>query len=199
LTNHIYPGAKYDSKSKDLFTPESNAEYFLILDQFRDKIVIEVVAHDHISDVRYHSNGDSPKYFYHNMIVSPGVTPIDGNNPGVATFEISKSTMIPSNLVLYFLSLEKTYGWKSIPKDLASIPFRTVEFSEFGLTDLTAKDLSTFKNQLQVDDKLTYRYLVSKVGYDPSDPVEYEKGMGLYIDDLGIITSSKRKTYKFIC
>lgn len=89
LTTHIYPGAKYDTKAKDLFTPENNQEYFDILSQFRDKIVIEACAHDHYADVRYHSSGETPKFFYHNLIVSPGVTPIDGSNPGVATFEVN--------------------------------------------------------------------------------------------------------------
>jgi hypothetical protein len=29
--------------------------------------------------------------------------------------------------------------------------------------------------------------------------VEFEKGMSLYINDLGIVSATKRKTYKFIC
>lgn len=128
ITNHIYAGAKYDGKSKDLLTPDFNQKYFALLQEFHDKIVIEGVAHDHYADVRYHSSGDSvtPKYFYHNMIVSPGVTPIDGSNPGVAIFEVNAGTMAPQNLVLHFISLEKTYGWKSVPTDLSIIPFREV-------------------------------------------------------------------------
>jgi hypothetical protein len=59
LTSHIYPGAKYESKSKNLFMPDFNNEYFDLLLEFKDKIVIEVAAHDHYSDLRYHSNGDS--------------------------------------------------------------------------------------------------------------------------------------------
>jgi hypothetical protein len=56
LTNHIYPGAKYDSKSKDLLNSTYNEEYFAILSEFRDSIIIEVSAHDHYSDVRYHTD-----------------------------------------------------------------------------------------------------------------------------------------------
>ena len=201
LTNHIYPGAKYDSKSKDLLTPESNEEYFGLLSEFRDNIVIEVCAHDHYADVRYHSSGNTTakKFFFHNLIVSPGVTPIDGSNPGFGVFEVDATTFIPRNLELHFLPLEKTYGWKSIPTDISVFPFRRVELSQFGLTGLTAQDLSTFQNLLSFNDNLTYKYLVSKVGFNPADAIEFEQGMSLYVNDLQIITASKRKTYKFIC
>jgi hypothetical protein len=76
ITNHIYPGAKYLSKGKDLFISHFNDELFSILYQFRNQIVIEVSAHDHFADVRYHSNGDDTnKDFYHNLIVAPGISP----------------------------------------------------------------------------------------------------------------------------
>jgi hypothetical protein len=80
ITNHIYPGAKYDGKSKDLLIDEFNNEYFDLLDLYRDSIVAEVVAHDHYSDVRYHTQTDASgkKYYFHNLLVSPGVTPING-------------------------------------------------------------------------------------------------------------------------
>jgi tagatose-1,6-bisphosphate aldolase non-catalytic subunit AgaZ/GatZ len=79
------------------------------------------------------------------------------------------------------------------------VPFRTVELSQFGLTGLTPQDLSAFKNKLAADDNLTYRYLVSKLGFNPSDSQQYEQAMSLYIDEMNLITASKRKTYKFIC
>jgi len=41
--------------------------------------------------------------------------------------------------------------------------------------------------------------LVAKLGFDPNDNSEFEQGMDIYIKDLDLITSSKRKTYKFIC
>ena len=130
ITNHIYPGAKYDSKSKDLLTPEFNTRYFDILSKYSDKIIIEGVAHDHYSDLRYHSSvgtSSNSKSFYHSMLVSPGVTPIDGQNPGVAVFDINDG--VASNLVLHFVELERTYGWNSIPEDISVIPFRSVPIS----------------------------------------------------------------------
>jgi len=80
ITNHIYPGAKYSGKSKDLLIDEFNNEYFDLLAQYRDYIVAEVVAHDHYTDARYHTldDGSGKKQYFHNMIVCPGLTPIDG-------------------------------------------------------------------------------------------------------------------------
>lgn len=36
ITNHIYPGAKYDGKSKNLLLDEFNNEYFDLLALYRD-------------------------------------------------------------------------------------------------------------------------------------------------------------------
>ena len=52
-----------------------NEDYFFILAEFRDSIVLEVVAHDHYSDVRYLTD-KAGGFHYHNMLLSPGVTPI---------------------------------------------------------------------------------------------------------------------------
>lgn len=127
------------------------------------------------------------------------MTPIDGQNPGFATYQITADTLIPRDLKLHFIPLESTYGWKSIPADVSIIPFRTVELSQYGLNSFTAKDISTFKNQLEIDADLTYRYLVAKVGYNPSDSTEFAKGLDLYVTDLGMVSATAHKYYKFIC
>ena len=104
MTDHIYPGAKYDTKGKDNFLPASNVDFFGLLREFKDSIIVEGCAHDHYADVRYHSDATvSPKVFYHSLIVAPGVTPIDGQNPGIATFEIDTDTMKAKNLVFQFI------------------------------------------------------------------------------------------------
>jgi hypothetical protein len=130
--------------------------------------VIEVSAHDHFFDVRYHTFGDSDKSYYHNTIISPGISPVKGQNPGIAFFDIDASSMTPQNLRYVSLPLEQTYGWSSIPP-VSSLPFRTVNFSTYGLYTLTAEALKDFKNKLEADDQLTYKYLVDKIGYDSSD------------------------------
>ena len=162
------------------------------MSQYRNYIVAEVVAHDHYSDVRYHSDVDSTgtKYFFHNTLISPGITPINGQNPGYATFTVDSTTLVPENWQLHFLSLERTYGWDTLPADLSKYPFRDVSLSQFGVHSLTAVALKDFKNTLDSDQTLLYRYLVSKIGFDASDSVEYEKGMQIYIERLGIVSAT---------
>ena len=99
-----------------LWTDDDTTTYFDLISKYSDKIIIEVVGHDHYSDLRYHDNSNSASSLLgtsesnHNMIVSPGVTPIDTINPGFATFEVDDSTLTPENLQLTFVELSKTYG-----------------------------------------------------------------------------------------
>jgi len=56
---------------------------------------MEVVAHEHFADLRYHSSDNvagfnSNAYFnFHNVFINPGVTPNKYQNPGFAVFEIT--------------------------------------------------------------------------------------------------------------
>jgi len=131
LTYHIYPGAKYSSDSKDLFMKDFNSQLFDILYNYRSQIIIEVAAHDHFADFRYHSNGDdSSKEFYHNMFVSPGMSPIKNQNPGYAVFEVDSSSFVPHAMKLTFLD------FNSLTKSRISssnLPFRSVMLSDYGL------------------------------------------------------------------
>jgi hypothetical protein len=64
--------------------------------QYKDRIVIEVSGHDHFADIRYHSDGaSSNKQFYHSILISPGISPNKNQNPGVAVFEIDKTSLVP--------------------------------------------------------------------------------------------------------
>ena len=126
ITYHIYPGAKYKSIAKANWIETYSNAYFKIIRKHHDKIVMEIGAHDHFSDLRYHSNKDAP-YFYHNILISPGVTPITKQNPGFATFDIDL-TMTPTNLTMTFLDLDKTYGMKSAPTDIKDVPINVLKF-----------------------------------------------------------------------
>jgi hypothetical protein len=101
------------------------------------------------------------------LLVSPGVTPISGANPGFATFTVNDATLAPENWELTFLALEKTYGWTKLPSDLSLYPFREVAMSHFGLFSLIPEALSDFKNALEKDQTLLYNYMVAKIGYEP--------------------------------
>jgi hypothetical protein len=85
--------------------------------------------------------------------------------------------MRAENLQLLFLDLSKTYGWDSLPTDPSLYPYRDVSLSTFGLYSLSAEAMKDFKNTLDADQTLLYRYLVAKIGYDPNNSVEYDKGL----------------------
>ena len=198
ITNHIYPGAKFDEKSKDLLHSKYNDQIFSLLYQYRDRIVIEVSAHDHFADIRYHSDSaSSDKQFYHNLLVSPGISPLKNQNPGVAIFEIDAHTFTPQNLKMIFLDLPQTYQISDLTT--SNLPFRSMLFSDYGLYSLTPKALSDFKSKLDANDQLTYNYLVAKLGYDPNKNSEYAEGMKILTNEIDILTSSKEKIYKYIC
>ena len=129
ITNHIYPGAKYESKSDNLFDSDSNTRFYDLLLKYKDKLVIELSAHDHFTDVRYHADSSSTdKQYYHNMLVSPSISPLKGHNPGLSLLSIDTETMEPQDLKLIFLPLERTYGWTSIPP-VDQLPFREVSMT----------------------------------------------------------------------
>ena len=68
-----------------------------------------------------------PQFYFHNMIVAPGVTPYDFTNPGVGKFEIT-SELVPQNLQLEFLNLQATI-------DQSVVEFYKLDFpSEYGVT-----------------------------------------------------------------
>lgn len=76
------------------------------METYADRIIIEVSGHEHLADVRY-SNGSvifnethnqpmsnrnltfvGPS-LYHNMIISPGLTAFDAQNPGFTLFTLN--------------------------------------------------------------------------------------------------------------
>ena len=96
-----------------MWNDQDTSSYFDILNKYSEKIIIEVAAHDHFSDLRYHENKHPSKEvpsISHNLIVSPGITPMKSQNPGFAVLDVDEVTQIPQNYKLTFVELEKTYG-----------------------------------------------------------------------------------------
>ena len=139
---------RYHAKA-GLWHDQQASRWFQILRDNADKIVIEVGAHDHFGDLRYHSSDNvldfadtQTKFDFHNMIVAPGVTPNKGNNPGVAMFEVSADG-VPSNLKFEFMDLVPQMGANSI--EYEDVQFLSLDMSDYGLTTLTADDLHEFR------------------------------------------------------
>ncbi len=94
LLDHVYAGSRF--QGEELNKPECAKPYFSMLRDYHDVVIIEVAGHDHYADLRYHSSNnvlDLPdpavKFDFHNILISPGVTTWDEQNPGVAYFEIN--------------------------------------------------------------------------------------------------------------
>ena len=59
LTFHIYPGVKYVYGIEDDWNEEFSKIYFGIVNKYHQKIIMEIGAHDHTSDLRYHEGETS--------------------------------------------------------------------------------------------------------------------------------------------
>ena len=79
---------------------------------------------------------------------------------------------------MYFLPIEKTYGMSDQwVKNNPDLPMRVLSFSRFGLEELTADAIHEFRLRIENDRELLLRYLGFKLGYDASDPVEFEAAL----------------------
>lgn len=178
ITHHVYVGSRYSGD--DMWQPEATTEYFRILREYRDVVIIEVTGHDHYADLRYHSTSDLPglddlphKEPFHNMFVAPGISAKKNQNPGIAAFVIDDETLVPTNLTMSFMNLQKTMGRLSVAYD--DIEWFDMAVQDYGLKDLTAQALADFRDVLEDSDRQdnTLAYLAAKMGFDPSDPVQY--------------------------
>ena len=109
------------------------------------------------------------KYYFHNLLVAPAVTPNKMNNPGISMFEVDNG--VPHSLKYEFLDLNKTFGSASVPSNLT---FYSIDFAaRYGLTNIDAFGLSEFRKNLEANLSLAKDYMVRNVGFDPSDSKEY--------------------------
>lgn len=172
IIDHVYAGSRWGAEK--LWHDDYNTEYFKLLRDYHEQVIIEVVGHDHYSDLRYHSSNNvagledtDDSFDFHNVLVAPGVTPYDNSNPGFAKFTISDD-LVPTALHMEFLNLQATLGQDSVA--YAEIDWWSVDFSKmWDVTDIDATSLATFRKRLEDDEDYTLNYLVSKLGFDYTD------------------------------
>lgn len=181
---------------------ELASRYFQIIRDYHDAIIIEVFAHDHFGDLRYHSSDgvldlpdQDPKFDFHNLLVAPGVTPNKGNNPGVAMFEVS-SDGVPSNLTMEFIDLVPQLGASSVSYD--ELEFLSLPLTDYGVTSITASGLRDFRIALEADQDMALEYLTRKMGFNSKSDSETQIAYDIY-KDKDLISSKKLKTGEFIC
>ena len=170
-----------------------------------NSVAIEVVGHDHIADLRYHSSqniagitAQDAKFDFHNMFVAPGITPGKNNNPGVALFEISDAG-VPSNLKMEFIDIQGVESKASL--SYSDLNFRSFDLAkDFGFSDISGNGLAELRKYLE--DPANYdqaiRYLVTKVGFNPDIPAEFDRAIGIYTE-MDLVSSKKHKIGEFLC
>ena len=177
IMDHVYAGAS--GKNEVMWVEDANTQYFKNLRDYHDVVIMEVVGHEHYGDLRYHSSNNvaglpdpAVKFDFHNILVSPGVTPYDGSNPGVTYFELD-ANLIPLGLRMEFLDLNTTLGKSSVLYE--DLTWNTVDFAnDWGLTQLDATSLATFRKRLEDNgEDYTNNYLVAKLGFNYNIPAEF--------------------------
>lgn len=201
IIDHVYAGTRHNGEK--LWDDAPNQRYFNVLRDYADIVIIEVVGHDHLSDLRYHSSynvADLPdtdtKFDFHNMLVAPGITPWEGSNPGMVKFEITDN-FVPTLLEMEFLNIEKTFGMETVTA--SDLEWWHMDWaSQWGLTDIDATSISEFRKFLEADEPTCVDYLVSKLGFDYNDSAQYTRGVNV-LTDVDLITTTAHHTYEYIC
>ena len=73
---HIYESASWwQGAFANWWENDNQSSFTSLMKQYRDKIVMEVSGHDHLSGLRFHEVEDSPGEYYLNKVLFPSVTP----------------------------------------------------------------------------------------------------------------------------
>lgn len=157
LISHIYESANFNAKSfKNWAENERQTRFYQLMWAFKDRIILEVAGHDHISDLRTHSASqlfnhidlcliETPEYagqYFTSKLINPGVTPIENSQPGFATFNYMSDSKTLTDLKMTFLQIESTYG---LPMDatIADMDFFEVDYKGiFGLNPINGEQIN---------------------------------------------------------
>lgn len=111
------------------------------------------------------------------MLITPSVTPLNGNNPGVSILTLDEKTLKPLNLESHFFQLHK-YILNPEIDEWFKIDYQ----KDFGFQDLTAKGINDWMQEHKGEKEATLDFLIKKIGYLPE-----EKKYALdtfYVDDM---------------
>jgi hypothetical protein len=130
------------------------------------------------------------------MFVAAGMTPWDGSNPGISMFEVTDAG-IPTALRMEFLNLQATIGKSSV--SYSDLEFHSVNMAkDYNVTDLDATSLATFRKTLESDETYTLNYLISKLGFDPTDAAQFNQGVAV-LTSIDLVTTSKHHVGEYLC
>ena len=108
---HIYETAGWWSGAFENWKEDSyQKSFFDIMLKYREKIIFQVTGHDHLSDLRTAKVDGSEDEYYMNKVVFPGLTSTSLQQPGYASFMYDTDTAKATNLMMSFVSIDKTIG-----------------------------------------------------------------------------------------
>ena len=115
--------------------------YFMVLEEFKHRVIIELAGHDHFASLRSHKIDSND--FFHNLLVAPSITPWYKNNPGVSSLAIDNN-LLPCKLRTTFLNLRPTIGKEEVTA-FEDLEFRELDFErQWSIKDLTAESIWDF-------------------------------------------------------
>ncbi len=178
---HIYETSGFWKGAFPNWKEDTDMKSFVeVLKQYRDKIILEVTGHDHLSGLRYHEVDDSPGEYFLTKVLFPSVTASSSTQPAFSTFEYDTETGVASNLQYTFIDLQKTIG---LPEDTSINEFDwfTVNLEEkFGLEAITGADFAKLVNRMQQDPELARVYEFNRMGVDLEKDYQVQDGLKAY-------------------
>lgn len=127
------------------------------MEEHREKFLLEVTGHDHLSDLRYQEVFNSPGEYYLNKVIFPGLTASSNTEPGFGTFVYDSEDATVSELKFTFIDLEDTID-KPEETPFDELKWFNVDFNDFGLEDLSGASMHKLVRKLFADSDLAREF-----------------------------------------
>ena len=108
LSGHIFPGISLRKKLDGNWFTNYTEAYAQLCLKYRENIIAEVFAHDHIGDIRLGGNLSQPASNFQlnrRLLINPGVTSNSYSNPGYGFFQIGFNDDLPQAQALKWVFL----------------------------------------------------------------------------------------------
>jgi hypothetical protein len=96
-----------------------------------------------------------------------------------------------------FLNIQSTIGKSGL--SYSDLDFNSFDLAkDWGQATIDSTGLADFRKRLEIDETYTLNYLVSKLGFNPSDGLQLNQGLKI-LTDYDLVTTSKHHTGEYLC
>ena len=95
-----------------------------------------------------------------------------------------------------FLNIQSTIGKTGL--SYSDLDFNSFDLTSWGQKTIDPVGLADFRKRLELDETYTLNYLVSKLGFNPSDGAQFNQGLAI-LTEFDLVTTSKHHTGEYIC